>query len=63
MDWLFAFFSSPFVWLGIGALVLLFLIEGWENSKNKEKKEEALEARIKELEKKLENKKEQQQIS
>ena len=37
MDWLFAFFSSPFVWLGIGALVLLFLIEGWENSKNKEK--------------------------
>ena len=57
MDWLLEFFSSPFVWLGIGALVLLFLIEGWENSKNKEKKEEALEARIKELEKKLEHEK------
>ena len=57
MDWLFAFFSSPFVWLGIGAIVLLFLIEGCENSKNKEKKEEVLEARIKELEKKLEQEK------
>ena len=41
----------------IGALVLLFLIEDWENSKNKEKKEEALEERIKELEKKLEHEK------
>ena len=63
MDLLVAVFSNPLVWLGIGAIVLLFLIEGWENSKNKEKKEEALEERIKELEKKLENKKEQQQIS
>ena len=54
MDWLLAFFSNPLVWLGIGVIVPLFLIEGWENSKNKEKKEEALEARINELEKKLE---------
>ena len=54
MDWLLAVFSNPLVWLGIGAIVLLFLFEGWENSKNKEKKEAALEARIKELEKKLE---------
>ena len=57
MDLLLSVFSNPLVWLGIGAFVLLFLIEIWENSKNKEKKEEALEVRIKELEEKLESEK------
>lgn len=57
MDLLLAVFFNPLVWLGIGAFVLLFLIEIWENSKNKEKKEEALEVRIKELEEKLESEK------
>ena len=53
MDWLLVILSSPFVWLGIGALVLIYVLEQIDKAKSNKKKQLELESRIKELEKKL----------